>query len=305
MIQLDRDARTPVGEQLVEQLRFHLATGRFRPGDALPSTRELARELGISFHTVRKAYQALEAEGLLEGRPGAGYTVAARAPVPVADRLERAAAIAQEAVQRLVGLGLSEDEIEGVLQEQLAYLDRGEGRPTVLFAAPYRELAEAGAEQVSAALQDRAEAVTLDALAARVEADVVVAPLPVLRQAAQALPRAEAVGVIVHFAPEALAAVARMLPHETLGLVTRHADAVAPLLETLRREAGFTGSAVALAADAERERLAELARRADLLVYTPQARRRLRALLGEVRSVQLTPLVERRSLEAVVAAVRR
>ena len=45
MIQLDREASTPVGEQLVEQLRFQLATGRFRPGQTLPSTRELGRTL--------------------------------------------------------------------------------------------------------------------------------------------------------------------------------------------------------------------------------------------------------------------
>jgi len=305
VIQLDRNASTPVGEQLLEQLRFHLATGRFRPGDPLPSTRELGRQVGVSFHTVRKVYQALEGEGLLEVRQGSGYTVVQRAPEPVADRMERGAEVAQEAIQRLVGLGLSEEEVEFVLQEQLAYLDRGGARPTVLFAGPYRELAEAGAEQVSAALQERAEGVTLDGLAAHPGADVVVAPYPWLRQAASALPRADAVGVVVHLAPEALAEVARLLPTETLGLVTRHADAVAPLLQELRHQAGFSGPALALPADAEKERLADLLDGVDLLVYTPQARRRLRTVIGERRSAQLTPIVERRSLEAVAAAVRR
>ncbi len=304
MIQLDRSLSTPVGEQLAEQLRFHLATGRFRPGEQLPSTRALADQVGVSFHTVRKAYQALEGEGLLEARRGSGYTVVGRGPEPVADRLERGAAVVQEAVQRLIGLGLDEDEIGGLVEEQLAFLDRG-ARPRVVVAAPYRELAEATAEQVSAAVQERAEAILLGGLPSVPAVDLVVVPHAAYRQAVQALPQAEVVGVLVHPPSGVLAEVARLLPTQTLGLVTRYPDAVQPLLAELRHLTGFGGPALALAADAGRDRLADLAAEVDLLVFTPQAHRRLRPLLADVPHALLTLTVDRGALEAVAAAVRR
>jgi GntR family transcriptional regulator len=305
VIALDRHSPTPIGDQLAEQLRFALGTGQYRPGERLPSTRQLADEVGVSFHTVRKAYQTLEREGLLVARGGSGYTVAERAAEPLADRMERGASVAQQAVHRLAALGLTEEQMEYVLQEQLTAFEPGGTRPKVLFAAPYRDLAEAGAEQVAAALQTRTEGVTLDQLSQHPETDLVVVPFAAYQAAMQALPQAEVVGVHVYPCAEALAEVARLGPSQTLGLVTRYPDGVGPTLRELRALAGFTGPALALPADAERERLAELLEQVDLLVYTAQARRRLRPLLPDRRGVLLTPVLERTALEAASAALRR
>jgi GntR family transcriptional regulator len=305
MIELDRESSVPVGEQLVEQLKFRLATGHFRPGEALPSTRELGTSLGISFHTVRKAYQALEQEGLLEGRRGSGYSVSARAAAPLEDRLERGAAVVHETIQRLIGLGLSEEEVEYVFQEQLAFFDPGEVRHKVVFAALYQELAEAGAELISSALQARAVAATVDGLHQHRDADLVVVPHAVYNAARTALPQAEVVGVLLHPPADVVAEVSRLLPSQTLGLVTAHGDSVAPILYELRQQAGFTGPALALPADAERERMSDLVRQVDLLVYTTTARRRLRPVLGDIRSVAYSPVIERGSLDAVLAVSRR
>ncbi len=305
MIQLDRAASTPVAEQLAEQLRFHLATGRFRPGERLPSTRAFGDQLGVSFHTVRKAYQQLEAEGLLEARQGSGYTVAERAPSPAADRMERGAAVVLEAIHRLIGLGLDEGEVEYLVQEQLAFLDDPGARPKVVFAAPYRELAETCAEQLSAAVQERVDAVRLADLGQHADADFVVTPHASLQAAAQAVPQAETVSVLVHPPPETLARVACLLPADTLGLVTRYDDAVAPLLAELRALTGFAGPALALPADTDRDRLGDFLGDVDLLVFTPQAQRKLRPLLGEVAHAPLRHLVHPASLGAVRDAVRR
>lgn len=287
------------------QLRFHLATGRWRPGELLPSTRELGRQLGISFHTVRKAYQELEHEGLLEAQAGRGYVVLERVPAPSADRLERGAAVVQEALHRLVGLGLDDEEVEYLVQEQLAYLSRSGERLALVFAAPWRELAETCAEQLSAAVQERVEAVRLAELARHLHADLVVTPHASLHEAEQALPRADVVSVLVHPASEAVARAARLLPGHTLGLVTRHADAVAPILQELRHHAGFAGAALALEADTERERLEDFVREVDLLLFTPQARRRLRPFLEGVPHAQLDYVLDTASLEEVRRAVRR
>lgn len=305
MIQLDRDASTPIVEQLVEQLRFHLATGRFRTGERLPSTRTFGSQLGVSFHTVRKAYQQLEAEGLLEVRQGSGYTVVERAPAPAADRMERGAGVVQEAIQKLIGLGLDEGEVEYLFQEQLAFLDDPGTRPKIVFAAPYRELAEACAEQVSAAVQERVDAVALADLEQHVDADLVVAPHASLQAAARAVPMAEAVSVLVHPPSDTLHLVARLLPTATLGLVTRYGDAVGPILEELRRLTGFPGPALALQSDADRERLADFIGEVDLLVFTPQTRRKLRPLLDDIAHAPLNPIVDPTSLDQVREAMRR
>ena len=305
MIKLDRDASTPIGEQLVEQLRFHLATGRFRPGERLPSTRAFGAQLGVSFHTVRKAYQQLEAEGLLEARKGSGFTVLDRAPAPASDRLERGAGVVQEAIQKLIGLGLDEGEVEYLFQEQLAFLDDPGARPKVVFAAPYRELAETCAEQLSAALQERVEAVRLDGVAAHPDADLVITPHAYFQTVAQTVTRADLTSVLVHPPTEALTRVARLTPSETLGVVTRYSDAVPPLLAELRQWAGYGGQALAFQSDASRERLADALADVDLLLFTPQTRRKLRPLLDDFPHAVFGHVVDPASLDAVRDALQR
>ena len=80
MISIDRTSSRPVAEQLADQLRYRIAGGHYRTGDTLPSTRVLGAQIGVSFHSVRKAYQELEREGLLESRKGSGFVVKERVP---------------------------------------------------------------------------------------------------------------------------------------------------------------------------------------------------------------------------------
>jgi GntR family transcriptional regulator / MocR family aminotransferase len=68
-------------ERLEAALRAAIREGRLRPGDRLPATRVLATELGCSRWVVVEAYDQLAAEGWIEGRPGSGTRVRARAGV--------------------------------------------------------------------------------------------------------------------------------------------------------------------------------------------------------------------------------
>ncbi len=65
-----------LSEQLYEQIRGAIAAGRLRPGNQLPPSRDVARQLGISRHTVTTAYGRLVAEGFVCGRAGGGSFVA-------------------------------------------------------------------------------------------------------------------------------------------------------------------------------------------------------------------------------------
>ncbi|WP_283137914.1 PLP-dependent aminotransferase family protein [Rhizohabitans arisaemae] len=73
---LDRDLAEPLTVQLTDQLRAAMRSGAVEAGERLPSTRELARILGVSRTVVTDAYEQLYAEGWLEGRHGSGTFVA-------------------------------------------------------------------------------------------------------------------------------------------------------------------------------------------------------------------------------------
>jgi GntR family transcriptional regulator len=83
IIVIDSDSGTPVYRQIVDQVRFQVASGLLAPGDALPSTRSLSQELGVNPMTVSKSYQLLEEEGLLTHRPGLPLMVSERRPEEV------------------------------------------------------------------------------------------------------------------------------------------------------------------------------------------------------------------------------
>ena len=65
-------SEVPLYRQLTEQFRRGILEGEIEPGEALPSIRALAADLSISVITTKRAYDELEAEGLLETIPGRG-----------------------------------------------------------------------------------------------------------------------------------------------------------------------------------------------------------------------------------------
>ncbi len=65
-IVIDLKSTVPVYRQIADALRTALVEGRLKPGDALPTVRVLAMELGVHFNTVAEAYRILADEGWLE-----------------------------------------------------------------------------------------------------------------------------------------------------------------------------------------------------------------------------------------------
>lgn len=76
LVRLEEAGRLPLRVRLTMALRDVVRTGQVAPGSTLPSSRVLARDLGISRGVVLEAYAQLTAEGYLLSRPGAGTTVA-------------------------------------------------------------------------------------------------------------------------------------------------------------------------------------------------------------------------------------
>ena len=77
LVSIDSRDATPIYAQLERSLRAAIASGRLRPGDQLPTVRQLAVELQVNANTVARVYSDLERAGVLETRRGVGSFVSA------------------------------------------------------------------------------------------------------------------------------------------------------------------------------------------------------------------------------------
>lgn len=80
LIHIDPRDPTPLYAQLDRAIRVAIATGRLRPGEQLPTVRQLAVDLRVNANTVAKVYVALEREGVVETKRGVGTFVAESIP---------------------------------------------------------------------------------------------------------------------------------------------------------------------------------------------------------------------------------
>ena len=116
MLRIDPTDPTPIWSQIEEAMRRLVASGALKPGAAVPSVRDLARDLRINPATAAKAYQHLAEAGVLEVRRGDG-TYVADAP-PALSRAELAKQLREGATRYAslaVTLGVSrEDAVQAV-----------------------------------------------------------------------------------------------------------------------------------------------------------------------------------------------
>ena len=110
----------PIYRQLVDQVEALVAGGRLRPGDVVPSVRQVATALGINPMTVSKAWGRLESDGVLIRDRGRGMVVAARQePASLADRSVEVQPLVDRAVTHALHLGLTPAQLLAMVRESL------------------------------------------------------------------------------------------------------------------------------------------------------------------------------------------
>ena len=108
----------------MQQIRHAIATGVLKTGEGLPGVRTLAQQLIISPNTVVKAYTELQHEGVLDLRHGSGaYVAQRRSTKSKADRFRLAQERVRALVEKLQSEGLSEEEIQRLVEAELFYPD--------------------------------------------------------------------------------------------------------------------------------------------------------------------------------------
>lgn len=107
--------------QIENQVQFAIGSGRLKPGDALPSVREMSQRLNVNPNTITKAYRDLELLRLVHTRRGVGVTVSEGSP-----KLCGEAAIAMvkehltDAVAECTSAGLSAADIRKVMSKAIS-----------------------------------------------------------------------------------------------------------------------------------------------------------------------------------------
>lgn len=275
MIKLDRSSTSPISDQLVEQLRYHIVSGAYKIDETLPPTRKLASQLGVSFHTVRKAYLKLVDEGILAAHKGSGFKVLARAPLSSEQRLEQGATIVQEALQRLVGIGLEESDIDYLFQEQLATMDAAFQETKVVFVGGYAEIGDQITKYISSALQINVDSATITHVERHQDADFFLCRHSDVQQLMDIFPRVDVQGLTLHLPPLTLDRIAHLYNRETLGLITYNKETIPFLMAEIQAVTGFSGQIFGASLEEGSSHLKQFIDQTDLVVFTPRCKRSL------------------------------
>jgi GntR family transcriptional regulator len=113
----------PIYVQIETQVKNAVAAGALKRDQALPSVRKLASELGINPNTVARAYQELERAGVIATVQGGGTYVAENVPRFLkSEKFRRLLPYARQIAVEGIQLGLTEEEIMEMVQEELERL---------------------------------------------------------------------------------------------------------------------------------------------------------------------------------------
>jgi GntR family transcriptional regulator len=118
---MDLKSGVPFYRQIVDQIRYGIASRRLLPGEQLPTVRELAVQLGINPNTVRKSYSELEILGVLDTQQGTG-TFVSNKEIEIADaeKSRMVSQICDELVARGQQYNITLKEIVDHLQRRLS-----------------------------------------------------------------------------------------------------------------------------------------------------------------------------------------
>ena len=111
MIAIDLMSRTPMYEQIIDQLETFVLKGILKAGDQIPSVRNLSIQLSINPNTIQKAYSELDRMGIIYTVPGKGCFISEEA-IAILSKLKRSQIIElKRMVEDLALAGINKEEI--------------------------------------------------------------------------------------------------------------------------------------------------------------------------------------------------
>lgn len=113
---ISNDSTEPIYEQITAAIKKLILTDELKVGDALPSIRQLAKDLRISVITTKRAYEELEQEGYIETIPSKGSYVALKnQELRQEERLKQVEAILQKAIHESYFCHISKSDFDSLV----------------------------------------------------------------------------------------------------------------------------------------------------------------------------------------------
>jgi GntR family transcriptional regulator len=112
-IRIDPSSPKPVFQQLIDEIKGAVARGALRPGDRLPTIRDLSVSARINRNTVSKAYSELERDGVVSARPGIGTVIAEIPDSGLTLRVRR------ERLETALDGALAQARLDGLTRDQM------------------------------------------------------------------------------------------------------------------------------------------------------------------------------------------
>lgn len=112
MFVISQTDKRPMYLQIMEQMKQRIAVGDWAAGQAIPSIRQLAVDIGVSVITTKRAYLELEREGVIVTRQGKGCFVASNSDVGARIREQELGQYLEQAVRSAALMGLSQRHLE-------------------------------------------------------------------------------------------------------------------------------------------------------------------------------------------------
>jgi GntR family transcriptional regulator len=121
-IKVEYGSSVPIYLQIVDRIKYLVATGRLKPGEQLPTIRQLAADLRINYNTVARAYLMLDSEEVISTQQGRGTYIAEHPDE------EKLAVMRREKLRTMLGgvvleaksLGYTDEEIRAAFEDRLA-----------------------------------------------------------------------------------------------------------------------------------------------------------------------------------------
>lgn len=113
------DSSRPIYLQIIERVQMDVITGRYQPGDKLPSVRDLAQEAAVNPNTMQKALSELKRSGLIYSQRTSGRFITEDKELIHQMQKELAAAEVSAFVAHMKQLGITPEEIRQLLAETI------------------------------------------------------------------------------------------------------------------------------------------------------------------------------------------
>ncbi|MDZ7719839.1 MAG: GntR family transcriptional regulator [Balneolaceae bacterium] len=285
-------------KHIADRIRLMITTKQFQVGEMLPSTRELGKQLGASFHTVRKAYQQLADEGLIESEQGRGFLVKQQSTtLDKSERLELAAEKFQMLLEELIGYGLDESEVEAIFEEQISFMEWPDRIQSIATVGETIELAKLLSDSIKNQIGVKSSVIKASDYDDLVRYDALFVPIYLVNEFRNLSDAIRLLPVVFHYDADVLLSIIDRSGIEAIGLVTSEEDSIPKIIDELKTLIKFEGAFVAGATYGKS--LPLFVRNTDLIVYTPASARLVEAKVPEKSRIKLEYIISEKSAEMI------